>query len=178
MCSICKSLKKGLVLGALLLFSLFVTEGAYAQFTAGGGLAFQVGGFDALGIQAGGVYVLNADQGIRLAADLIYYFPGDAGPFNQSLFSINANGHYIFTTTESLVAYALAGLNFSFYDFDTGLGGIIDVDTSASDVALNAGAGVESEVGFGILYGEVKLVLGGFSDFVVSGGVRFPIGGN
>ena len=177
MSSFCKSLKTGLMLGALMLFSVFTTESAQAQFLAGAGLAFG-SGVEAIGLQGSGVFPLNEEQGIRIAGDFIIFFPGDTAGFDQSLFTINGNGHYIFSTSETLMAYALAGLHIGIYEADIGVDLLGLGSVSDTAVGLNAGAGVEYATSPGYLYGEAKIVLGGYSDFVISGGFRFPLGGN
>ena len=171
------------MLAALVLFTFFATHTASAQFLVGGGLAFSTGasytGLDAggIGIQANGNYLLNEEQGIRLAADVTIFFPDDQFGIDISFFTINTNGHYIFSTSETLMAYALAGLNFAVVSWDANVP-VVGFNTSFSDtsVGLNAGAGAEYEVGFGYLYGEAKVVLGGADAFVLGFGIRVPVG--
>jgi hypothetical protein len=149
---------------------------ASAQFLLGGGLVFG-SDIESLGIQANGNYVINEENGIRLAGDITFYFPDDAPGVDLSLFTINGNGHYIFTTTESLLAYALAGLNLAIVSVETDIN-VPGFDASFTDteIGLNLGAGVEYEVNFGYLYGEAKIVVGGFDQLVLGGGIRVPIG--
>lgn len=179
MCFDRNSLLKGLSLSALMLAMLFVTNTANAQIRAGGGIAFGTEFDGIFGIQASGVYVLNEEQGIDLAADLTLFFPDSPPGIDLSLFTINANGHYNFTSTETMMAYALGGLNIATgkvgVDFG-GIGGLGSVSDSRTDVGLNLGAGAEFDVGFGYAYAEAKIVVGGADQFVVSGGVRFPLG--
>ncbi len=175
------SLKKAVSLSILLITVVFFAPTAKAQspFLLGGGLVYGTD-IEAIGIQVNGVYPLNEEQGINLAGDLTLFFPDDALGIDVSLFTINANGHYIFTTTETMMAYALAGLNIGFFSFDTGLGDDFFGGGSVSDteIGLNAGAGAQFDVGFGYAYGEAKLVLGGFDQLVIGGGIRIPLGGN
>ncbi len=79
-----------------------------------------------------------------------------------------------------MMAYALAGLNIGFFKFETDFGGDLFGTGSVTDteIGLNAGAGAQFDVGFGYAYGEAKLVLGGFDQFVIGGGIRIPIGAN
>ena len=39
-------------------------------------------------------------------------------------------------------------------------------------------SGVEYEIAIGYLYGEAKIVIGGFDQLVLGGGIRVPVGGN
>lgn len=178
MCPDRSSLNKSVSIGVLFLAMFFVTHTANAQFLLGGGLVYGAD-IEAIGIQANGVYTLNEEQGINLAGDLTLYFPEETLGVDVSLFAINANGHYVFTTTETLMAYALAGLNIAIVEVGVNFGGVIG-STSVSDTELgiNAGAGAQFDVGFGYAYAEAKLVLGGFDQFVIGGGIRVPIGGS
>ncbi|MEM8485915.1 MAG: hypothetical protein AAF564_10225 [Bacteroidota bacterium] len=177
------SLKKAVSLAILFITVVIFTPAVKAQspFLLGGGLVFGTD-IEAIGIQANGVYPLDEERGINLAGDLTLFFPDDAPGVDVSLFTINANGHYIFSTTETLMAYALAGLNIGFFKFEADFGGTGELFGASSvtdtEIGLNAGAGVQFDVGFGYAYGEAKLVLGGFDQLVIGGGVRVPIGGN
>lgn len=166
---------------AIALF-LFASAGndAQAQFIVGGGLAFGTD-IESAGVQAGGVYALNDDRGLRLAADFIFFFPGEDAPgFDVNVFEINLNGHYIFYSEDAVMAYALGGLSIATVsvDVDLGIPGVPSSSVSDTELGINAGAGIEYDLGFGYLYGEAKLVLGGFDQFVISGGIRVPVGGN
>lgn len=171
------SSKKCVSIFALLLAMFFVTNPANAQFWAGLGL-FYGGDIEAIGIQANGVYVLDEERGINLAGDLTLYFPDEVPGVDVSLFTINANGHYVFTTTETLMAYAIGGINIAIVEVGVNFGAFGTTSASNTEIGLNAGAGVEYDIGFGYLFGEAKLVLGGFSQLVAGGGLRVPIGGN
>lgn len=174
---VCKSIKKSLSVAALFMAMLFATNTANAQIQVGGGLVFGTL-FDAIGLQAGGTYPLsvNDDLDINLAGDLTLFFPGDEFGVDVSLFEINGNGHYVFTTTETMVAYALAGLNVAVVKVAVGLGALGSASASNTEIGINAGAGAQFDVGFANAYAEAKIVLGGSDQFVIGGGLRFPIG--
>lgn len=147
---------------------------ATAQLQVGGGLAYG-SDIESAGIQIGGTYFLLEEQGIRLAADLLFFFPGDDGlGLDLNVWEFNANGHYIFNEGDAFLAYALAGLSLATVSFDSEFLG----EFSESELGLNAGAGIEYGIGGVKLYAEGKLVLGGFDQLVISGGVRVPIGNN
>ena len=181
-CCMTTQLQKTFLAALSLLVLLGITSlqnEAAAQLQVGGGLAFGTD-IEAAGIQAGGTYFLLEEQGIRLALDLIFFFPGeDAVGFDINVFEINANGHYIFNEGDAFIAYALAGLSLATVSVDVDLGPFGGTQSASdSELGLNAGAGIEYSIGGVKLYGEGKLVLGGFDQFVISGGVRVPIGGN
>ena len=167
--------------GVLAMFSLLLLLGftslqntANAQLAVGGGLAYG-SDIESAGVQIGGTYFLLGEQGIRLAADLIFFFPGDDGfGTDLNVWEFNANGHYIFNEGDAYIAYALAGISLATVSFDAGVLG----EFSESELGLNAGAGIEYSIGGVKLYAEGKIVLGGFDQLVLSGGVRVPIGNN
>lgn len=148
---------------------------ASAQFRAGGGLVF--GSYiETLGIQVNGNYLFDEENGVRFAGDLTFFFPNTSGiDFTRSVFAINGNGHYIFTTTESILAYALAGLNIAVekLEYDSSA---LGRTTSDTQIGLNLGAGIEYEISIGYLYGEAKIVIGGFDQLELGGGIRVPFG--
>ncbi len=175
MCS--NSLKKSLSLCIIALAMMIASTTVSAQgFRVGGGIVIGTEFDGVFGIQASGVYPLLEEQGIDLAADISIYFPDSPPGVDFSLFAINANGHYNFTESETLMAYAIAGLNFAFGEIGLDLGEFGSTSGDFSDVGLNLGAGVEFAMPFGYIYAQGKVVAGGIGQFVASGGVRFPIG--
>ena len=167
------------VFAAIMLFLLIgltsVQNNAMAQLNVGGGIAYG-SDIESAGVQVGGTYFLLQEQGIRLAADLLFFFPGEDVPgVDLNVWEFNANGHYIFNEADAFLAYALAGISLATVSLDLGqFGG----DVSDSELGLNAGAGIEYSIGGVKLYAEGKIVLGGFDQLVLSGGVRVPIGNN
>lgn len=164
----------GLSLGIFL--AIGISSSATAQIQVGGGLGFATE-IEQLGFQVGGTYVINEE--IRVAADIIYYLPGDQGQgiVDVNWFEFNANGHYLFQDDEDLALYGLGGLNVTRVSIDFpennffGGGSVSD-----SEVGLNVGAGLEYGVGFGNLYAEAKYVLSSADHLAITGGVRIPIG--
>lgn len=168
-------MKKLLTVGLLVIGLTFLSNtNLFAQDEAGdillgGGLAYGTE-VESLGIQLGGNY--RIDEQFRGAVDLIYYFPNEddfGGDFTW--FEINANGHYIFTEEDALLAYGLAGLNFASFSYDLGQFGKV----SDTEVGLNIGAGIEYNLDFAFLYGELKYALSSADQLVLSAGLRFPI---
>ncbi len=171
------SLKKSLSLSLIALAMMFASTTVSAQgLRVGGGIVLGTEFDGVFGIQASGVYPLLEEQGIDLAADISIYFQDSPPGVDFSLFAINANGHYNFSASETLMAYALAGLNFAFGEAGLDFGEFGSASSSFSDVGLNLGAGVELAIPFGYVYGEGKVVAGGIGQLVVSGGIRIPVG--
>ena len=155
-------------------------EDARAQFLVGGGLVYGTE-ISSLGIQASGNYAILGNDGLRLAADLTFFFPDEETVLgvevDQSYFTINLNGNYIFHSEDGLKAYALGGLNIGILSSEASGGGFSSSETN-SEVGINLGAGVEYKLAFAILYGEAKFVISEFDQFVIGGGLRFPVGGD
>ena len=170
-------LRKTLLAAFALLLLIGITSvqnKAVAQLAVGGGLAYG-SDIESAGVQIGGTYFLLQEQGIRIAADLIFFFQGEDVPGTDvNVWEFNANGHYIFNEADAFLAYALAGISLASVTVDLGAFG----EVSDSELGLNAGAGIEYSIGGVKLYAEGKIVLGGFDQLVLSGGVRVPIGNN
>ena len=156
-----------LVLGALLALG---TTPAFAQF--GVGVAYgtdtSIGGQLSFyrPIEIGGVSV-------RGGGDVMVYLPESVGAagfeVDYMYFEVNLNSHYILLDNESVRAYGLGGLNYSYIsvssDFGTAVGG--------GDTGVNLGGGAEMNVGLGRVYAEAKYNLGGFSQVGLTAGLRF-----
>lgn len=172
-------MKKLLTVGLLVIGLTFLAntnlyaQGEAGDISIGGGLGYGTE-IESLGIQAGGVYVIN--EQFRGAVDLIYYFPNDSFGYDITWFEINANGHYLFVTEEDLIAYALGGLNFATLNYDYpdnqffGGGSV-----SETEIGLNVGAGLEYNLDFAKLYAELKYALSSADQLVISAGLRFGI---
>lgn len=171
-------MKKLLTVGILVIGLTFLSNtNLYAQesgdISIGGGLGYGTE-IESLGIQAGGVYVIN--EQFRGAADLIYYLPNDSFGWDFSWFEINANGHYLFVTEDDLIAYALGGLNISTLKYDYPDNAFFNGGSvSESEVGLNAGAGLEYNLDFAFLYAELKYILSSADQLVATAGLRFRI---
>jgi opacity protein-like surface antigen len=172
-------MKKLLTVGTLVIGLIFLSNtNLHAQdgsgdISIGGGLGYGTE-IESIGIQGGGVYKIN--EQFRAAADIIYYFPDEiGGGFDYNWMEFNANGHYIFTEDDGLVAYALAGLNFARVSIDYPDNDFFDGSYSETEVGLNIGAGLEYNIDFALLYAELKYALSSADQLVISAGLRFPI---
>lgn len=157
---------------------------ALAQMYFGGGLVYGAE-IENVGIQANGHLVVNEENKLRIGADATFFLPEKATAagieVKSKLFTINVNGHYMLVDSETLILYAIGGLNLGFVsvDVDGPADEIFLFGSGASDteLGLNIGGGLEYEVPFGRVYAEVKYVVGGFDQLVIGGGVRFPLAG-
>jgi hypothetical protein len=159
----------GGVSGLLLVLALALP--ASAQVAVGGGLIYATD-FDPLdlGVQAG-VYV-GMDQfvpGLRLGADVEFYFPQSEGDIDLNFFAINGNAQFFFLQGGPLEAYALGGVSFGRASISNG------ASESETELDFNLGGGIELPMTFGRIYVEGKAVVGDFDRAVFGAGVRFGI---
>ena len=142
----------------------------------GAGLAYG-SEIEKLGIQLSYYYFLTA--ALAIGGDFIFFFP-ESATFNgvkttASFYTLNVMAHYIFFTTLTMRAYALAGLNFAIFGFKTSGGGVSFSDSS-SELGLNVGAGLEFALAAGFLYLELKYILGQADQLVAAAGYRIRLG--
>ncbi|MCW9708252.1 hypothetical protein [Fodinibius salsisoli] len=163
---------KKIIFTSCLLFGLLLTfnTSSHAQegrIQAGPGLAYG-GEAENLGISLDGYYTINEE--FRAGAAFTYFFANDL----YSSYAIDLNGNYIFHNEDELMAYGIAGLNIFTYSWDSDVAG---VDDSESEIGLNLGAGLEYNVDFANLFGELKFAgLGSDANQLVLGaGLRFDI---
>lgn len=124
-----------------------------------------------LGIRADGYYRISDE--FRAGAALGYFFPDDVGTAKINYFEIDFNGNYIFNEDNDLMFYGLAGLNLLIQTVNFDAGG----SDSQSELGLNLGGGLEYQLDFGAIFGELKFAgLGGDADqLVLGGGLRFSL---
>src|SRR5690554_5654464 len=163
------------------LLSTMAYNSAEAQFrTVGVGLMYGTE-IEKIGLRVDGVYQINEE--FRATADLGLFLPekesfGNA-EVKSSMWELNANGNYIFfaDADQGMLAYALAGLNFTTLKTSVdGFGPQIDGSDSNTEVGLNIGAGMEYNLDFANLFGEIKYVLGDYDQLNIGVGLRFAIG--
>lgn len=148
---------------------------------AGGGLVYGTE-IENLGLQINGYYRLPMNDQIFAGADLTYFLPDtesfSGGESSFRIIALNFNGQYHFFQDESLGAYGLAGINYAMLrssaDYDDA-NNQFDYSDTNSEIGLNLGGGVEYQVDFGMIYGELKFVLSDFDQLVIGAGVRIPI---
>ncbi|MEX0929155.1 MAG: outer membrane beta-barrel protein [Balneolales bacterium] len=147
---------------------------------AGGGLVYGTE-IENAGLQLNGYYRLPANEQIFVGGDLTYFFPDSesfpGGSSSQRLLAININGQYHFYQENEIGAYGMGGLNYAMLRFSSefdDIGDEFDVSETESEIGLNIGAGVEYELDFGLIYGEIKFVISDFDQLVIGAGVRLP----
>ncbi len=151
----------------VLFFFLFAFSSIKAQLALGPGISFPVDLGD-LGILARGTYQIDDTWGAQ--GTFTYYLDGVEG---VSIWSIDADATYNFTDTDAAMLYALAGLSIFNAGVDLGPFG----SASSSDFGVSLGGGAKFSVGDSFTpFGEARLRIAGGTDFVLTGGVLFPIG--
>lgn len=151
------------ILFPLLLFTIFLSTSSYSQIKAGAGLVWG-SEVEEIGFQLRGIYTIN--EAWRAGVDFIFWFDGVE---DVSIWEMNTNAHYIFSTSEKANLYALGGLNFFTLKLDTSNG-----SNSSTEVGLNIGAGGElffTDKISGIA--ELRYVLGDADQLVIGAGVLF-----
>ncbi|MEX1063300.1 MAG: hypothetical protein WEC12_06830 [Balneolaceae bacterium] len=105
---------------------------------------------------------------IRGGGGYTYYFIGED---DLGANEFNFDGHYLFRNRDNALFYGLAGINISRI--------LADGDTweNVSDrrFGLNAGVGLEYDLGNFSLFGEPKFTIGGWSQFLITAGARLRI---
>lgn len=146
---------------------LFSTD-VKAQLSLGGGIAYGLD-IEEIGIQVKGIYAF--DDTWRANADFIFYLDGIE---DASVWELNLNGNYVFSSTDDFLVYALAGLNIAGLSV-TFLGETV----SATETGLNIGAGGQLFVSDNVsILGELKYAIGNADQLVIAAGVQFALGGN
>ena len=144
----------------LIVFALAIGQTpAIAQSSLGGGLVF---GSDAEALGLDIRYLYEFEKKWRGQVNIDYFLVDD--PLVWWTLDVNAN--YIFTNSRKLIGYAIGGLDFTTAGVD---------DFTRTKLSINLGAGIEGAMSWGGLYGEIKAILGSFDQFVIGGGVRFPL---
>lgn len=174
---------RGFAAGAALVLAAAVAtpSAAHAQlgFVVQGSYGTDV---EAVGAGAGvnfGLGSLTTKNGIRGEATFDYFFPGDQGTgvggYSYKFWEINGNAMMDVKSVKGL--YVGAGVNYahSSFDYNGGYCGLAGVSCSAngSDVGLNVLGGWKFGQGKSSPFAQARLELGGGSQLVLTGGVRF-----
>lgn len=88
---------------------------------------------------------------LRIGGDVGYSKPED----NLTQIDGNANVHLMIVDTDIVSLYGLTGLNVLYSKVSVG-----DVSQSETYTGLNAGGGLELDIGVGRAFGEVKYIIG------------------
>lgn len=135
-------------------------QNAAGDFGIGVGVAY---GFDIeeIGINAGVQYSFTND--IRTAFDFTYYLADEGITWWEA----NVNAHYFFVNDEALRLYALAGVQYAYWEIE-----FMGISVDDSEVGFNVGAGLEYNLGGVSIFVEPKFTINGFEQLNVTGGVR------
>lgn len=138
-----------------------------------------------VGVNIEGVYLINDTW--EANAGFTYFFKKDYTSYS----SLDFNGHYVFASNEGKCAYALAGLNVTFYKFEMdnlfeGYDGYDSpeydyvssyasgFETKGNEMGLNLGIGGRMPIGKALsLKGEIKYTVGGFDYLTIGAGVLY-----
>jgi len=120
------------------------------------------------GVRVDGYYAITSK--IRLGADFTYFFPKSSGGVDMTVWDLGLHGQYLLLDQDDLLIYGLAGIGITGMSVSFSGG-----SSSESEMGLNLGSGVEYNLGFAALFGEIKLTgLGGDADqFSINSGLRF-----
>lgn len=155
--------KFALILSALV-GMVFLSGSLRAEGNSLGAALAYGGDWKAVGIEGRFYYDFPGSKNLRLAANFTYFFVDS--PF--TFWTIDGNVHYAFASFSGGRAYGVGGLDIAHSSVE-GFSG------SSTDLGINLGAGVEGDVTFGAVFGEVKAVLGNASEIVLTGGLRFAL---
>ncbi|OFX19186.1 MAG: hypothetical protein A2041_09355 [Bacteroidetes bacterium GWA2_31_9b] len=153
---------------AIIIFCSFFTFCSFAQpITIGGGLILETGR-PPFGLQVKGTYDTEfLFKKSRLSADFGFMFPQTVNlrDYNRAFLNIDAN--YDFYSINGFNFYALAGLNFTYYNSSVSKGLL---------PGLTAGAGVYYDLGDKMkAYSEIKNTFFGYGEAALTLGVLFNI---
>ena len=153
----------------VLTVSIFMVVGtsAFSQIDILAGMGFSFGtAAKAIGLQFRGDVDITEEWGGSL--NIITYFSGDL-----KYWEINFDGRYVLYENDPWTIYPLAGLNISSVGVKglSGLG-ILGVNgVSSTKIGLNIGGGARYAIAPNIsLYGEMKYIISGFDQLVISAG--------
>lgn len=137
--------------------------------TAGGGVGYGSKSED-FNFQVN-LYYSIPNLPLRVGGDVGFSKPED----NLTQINGNANVHLMIVDTDAVSLYGLTGLNVLYNKVSVG-----DVSQSETYTGLNAGGGLEFDLGFGRAFGEVKYIIGrdvpgDDEQLVIGAGIRVAI---
>ncbi len=146
----------------------------FAQWNAGGGIAFG-SEIERIGFTAKATYSINDEW--EGSGGFTYFIPRDFGDFDWTVWTINADAHYLKNMSEKFTLYGLAGLNFTNWSVDhVNFGGFDFGGGGGTNLGVNVGGGSylnfkENLKGFA----ELKYVIGNFDQLVLNAGILFGL---
>lgn len=177
----------------VLFIAVFILSGAFlgqvnaqeSKISAGAGLNYATD-INNIGISLQGLYKINPTW--EVSPKFTYFFKKDY----MSYSALDFNGHYVFSNNGSNAFYALAGLNITFYKFDTGnnsgfefeideeygdydyMGGISLGEAKGSEMGLNIGIGTRFAISDKLDFNaEGKYILGNMNYLNLGVGILY-----
>lgn len=147
----------------------------FAQWNAGGGIAFG-SEIERIGFTAKATYDINEQW--EASGGFTYFIPRDFGTFDWTVWTIDADAHYLKNMSDKFTLYGLAGLNFTNWSIgyvDIG-GGFGFPGGGGTNLGVNVGGG--SYLNFNDKmkgFAELKYVIGNFDQLVLNAGVLFGL---
>lgn len=121
-----------------------------------------------------GQLYLTVTEEFRGGIDFTYYLIGER---ELSANELNFNAHYFVRNRGNLTLYGLGGINISntsgsdqVWRVERELG-----NPNTRNYGLNVGMGLEMRFGDIVVYGEPKLTVFGWNQFVLTGGLRYVL---
>lgn len=135
----------------------------YAQARIGGGFAYGTE-VEEFGLNLNGEFFLK--NNLAIGPELNYFFIEN----DASFWTLNADGHFYFSSSTSASVYGLAGLNLTTFD-----SGAPNADAN-TELGLNLGIGANFDINSVVLpFAQFKFVINDYDQAVLSFGVRVGI---
>ncbi|HWP45724.1 MAG TPA: outer membrane beta-barrel protein [Candidatus Limnocylindrales bacterium] len=119
-------------------------------------------------------------KGLGVIGSFDYFFPGGESPFfpvatgDLSYFEVNANLTYTFETGRNIAPYVGGGLNIAHASIE--FVGVEAVEASDTEVGVNFLGGVMFNLAGRLMpFAELRIEANGGEQFMVTGGILFPI---
>jgi outer membrane protein X len=175
-----KSFKKvAMMLVVATAFAVNVSAQEKGDMAAGLGAAVGMGD-ELTNFGIGAKFQYNITTPIRLEGSFTYFLPKDqlAG-MSISMWDLSINGHYLFSLSESLSLYPLAGIGIlgvsADAEVDLGGYGTYEASASTTNFGFNLGGGVDWKLSEKlVLNGQLKYMISGdWSRLIISAGVAY-----
>jgi len=115
-----------------------------------GGNLFAVGADGVFSFGIGAKYQYSVTDPIRLEGSFSYFFPEHHSQGSLSMSfnwrEFNVNVHYLFSLSDKVVLYPLAGLNIGMWNFEAGNFGEWSESESGTVFGFNLGAGIDFQI--------------------------------
>jgi outer membrane protein X len=166
-------MKKSLIVLAMLMFAGISHVSAQDK-RIGGQLIYGTN-LNSLGF--GAIAEFPIAEKMVISPSISFYLPKDEVFAKTSAIELNGNLNYALLEENSILVYAIGGLNYTSIRVKTdlgGIGGMSDFSVSEGRIGLNLGAGANFDLGSNLFpFAEVKYIISDFDRLVLAGGVKF-----